>query len=178
MHINVQKILKIALPEPALLRIWLHYQQPLTDKLLQSTGSAELAVLEQGWRAPGWWDKYLLQVNDSKLFQREIIMQSHGQVYWYARTLIPKSCYSVQPEFFERLQRESLRHLIYDNPDVTRVGMVHYPVNHHCLEYYWVKKHMPYCAETLWVRMSEFTFMQDQSFYLMEILMPELEQIQ
>lgn len=177
MRIRMHNLLPLAEQQPEALRPWLHCLNPLTDKLKQQSGSADLLVLNQGWQTPDWWDKYLLELTDNRLFKREIVMLSHQIAYWYAKTIIPQTCYQVHPAFFDRLQSESVRNLIYDSKEVTRTQRIHYPINPLCVEYYWVKKYLPYCAQTLWVRLTELSFMQNHFFYVIEILMPELEQI-
>lgn len=156
---------------------WIKHQDPLTDKLQAFTGTTELHVLVQQWQATSWWDKYVLLIQDEQIFQREIIMKSQDKAYWYARTIIPESCYQVQPDFFKRLEHESIRSLIFDNQEVERVTFSNYPINQSCLEFHWIKYYLPYVEGILWVRVSELLFLNTHSFYLLEILLPELEQL-
>ena len=177
MLINGHKLYLADVKEPPTLSSWIHYQQSLTDKLQQATGSANIVLLSQQWVKPSWWDKYLLMIDDPVIFQREITMQSQDVAYWYAKTLIPQQCYDLNPDFFNRLQQESVRNLVFDCEQVKRVQMLSYPVDINCIEYSWAKKYLPKLETELWVRYSEYSFLDQESFYLLEILLPELAQV-
>lgn len=174
MQIQSKPILIAEAIEPKLLSAWINYQAPLTDKLQRIKGSSDLVLLSQQWDRPLWWDAYLLQIKDELVFQREIIMRSHDVDYWYARTVIPQKCYDLSPVFFKRLEHESIRNLIFETQEVHRVSMTCYPIDKQCLEFYWVKKHINTIKGILWVRLAEYSFQHCESFYLMEILFPEL----
>lgn len=153
---------------------WLTYQSSLTDKLHQATGDAELELLSQHWITTDLWSKTLLEIKDAQVFQREIIMKSHNFPYWYARTIIPQTCYELDPNFFNRLQKESVRNLIFNEQRVQRVNAINYPVDEQCVEFYWVKKYINTAQDPFWVRIAEFLFQQKASFYLVEIMFAEL----
>ncbi|MFI4955449.1 MAG: chorismate--pyruvate lyase family protein [Gammaproteobacteria bacterium] len=176
MHINVSALYTAKVKEPKLLLPWINHQDSLTDKLKLINRDIELKLLVQHWINPTWWDKYILN-QDEPVFQREIIMKSRGVACWYARTVIPQKCHALEPQFFNRLQQESIRNLIFDNSDVHRVNMTCYPVNQQCIEFYWVKKYLPAVHGVLWVRCAEFSFKNQESFYLIDLLLPELEGI-
>lgn len=175
MRINSNSILSTDIKESKLLSEWLNHKNSLTDKLLSAKGSVDLELLSQKWVKPTWWDNYLLPIKSDLLFQREIMMRSQNIDYWYARTIIPQQCYSLNPKFFYRLEHESIRNLIFGNEDVERVNMACYTIDKQCIEFHWVKKYINTLKGTLWVRFAEFSFQRLESFYLMEILLPELE---
>lgn len=156
---------------------WIHYQDSLTDKLKAITGTIDLELLAQHWVSSSWWDSYILNLKEEQVFQREILMRSQNIEYWYARTIIPYSCYRLNPHFFNRLEKESVRNLIFNTNEVNLVNRICYPVDQRCIEYFWVKKYMTQIEGTLWVRLAEFSFSELESFYLIEILLPELEKI-
>lgn len=175
MHINNQPIWVAESNRPDALKDWREYQDSLTDKLQSAKGSVQLELLAQQWIKPTWWDKYLLQISDEFIFQREIMMKHLDIEYWYARTIIPKKCYNLNPDFFKRLEKESIRNLIFNNDKVHRVTMINYPVDDQCIELFWVKKHLKRVESGVWARLSEFSFEHLESFYLIELLFPELE---
>lgn len=156
---------------------WIHYQLPLTDRLRDANGDAHLELVSQNWIKTDSWCKNLLNIKDLTVFQREIVMKSHGTPYWYARSIIPHSCYELAPSFFDRLKNESIKNLIFDNDQVKRVASIHYPVDQQCVEFYWVKKHVDFADLVLWTRIAEFSFQESQSFYLIEIMLPKLGEI-
>lgn len=168
--------LKIDIEVPTGLDAWLHCEKPITDKLMGLTGNAHFEVLSQKWISAKWWDTHVFLIKE-QILQREIFMKSQGRVYWYARTVIPNSCYQLEPAFFKRLEHESMRDLIFDEPKVTLVQRVVYPINAQCMEYHWIKKYSNITQDTLWVRLAEFSFQQSISFYLIEILFPELREL-
>jgi chorismate--pyruvate lyase len=159
------------------LREWRDHEFSLTDKLQAIKGMIQLHVISQDWTKANWWDKYFLDIHAPLIFRREILMSYRGMEYWYARTVIPPSCYELEPAFFKRLETESLRNLVFNEPKVQRTHMSTYPIDSQCIEYSWVKKHLAHLHGTLWVRLSEFCFQEKQAFYLTEILFPELENI-
>lgn len=177
MYINSQPVLTAGITKPELLEDWIDYPDSLTDKLKLALGSIELEVILQKWLKPDWWDTHFLRIDDSSVFQREIIMRNKGIAYWYARSVIPRKCYNVDPVFFNRLENESIRNLIFDENRVKRINILSYPVNELNLEFYWVKKHIDSIQGTLWVRFAEFSFQDSELFYLVEILLPELENV-
>lgn len=157
------------------LKSWINHHDSLTEKLQESKGSTQLRLLSQDWVAPTWWDKGVLNVHHEPIFQREIMMLSEAVPYWYARSVIPQKCFNVNPTFFNRLRKESIKNLIFGNSEVQRVNHYNYPVNEQNIEFYWVKKHHNQLKGPLWVRYAEYSYQQQESFYLMEILLPELE---
>ncbi|MCW8407623.1 chorismate lyase [Legionella sp. PATHC035] len=177
MAINTQSIFTINAKRSETLTEWLNYQSSLTDKLQQINGEAKIELISQCWKNTDWWNKNLLQIQDDMVFQRDIIMRSHGVAYWYARSIIPKKCYDLAPDFFGRLKNESIKNLIFDEENVRRVQWISYPADQQCLEYHWVKRNFDSAHGVLWVRLAEFSFQQRQSFYLVEIMLPELENL-
>ena len=156
---------------------WVNYKQPLTDKLFQAMGNAQLELLSQQWMSTDLWSKRLLEIHDDLVFQREIIMKSHGLVYWYARSIIPQTCYDLDPCFFDRLKQESIKNLIFGECRVQRIHLINYPVDYQSTEFSWVKKYIDDLHGILWVRIAEFSFQKKESFYLVEIMLPELEEL-
>lgn len=157
------------------LKQWLDCDNPITDKLVELTGDAHLERLSQQWVKATWWDHYALNIKDPHVFQRQILMRSHKRPYWYARTIIPQSTYALDPDFFDRLNKESIRHLIFNQKQVRKVNKLIYPIDNRCLEFYWLKKHVSDKEGILWVRVHEFEIHKKASFYLIELLFPELE---
>ncbi|QLZ69247.1 chorismate lyase [Legionella sp. PC1000] len=177
MPINTHSIFTISAQSSEQLSKWLNYQDSLTDKLQQIKGDAQVELISQYWRNTDWWDNNFLQIQDKLVFQREIIMKSHNVAYWYARSIIPKKCYDLDPTFFGRLENESIKNLIFKEDRVHRVQSINYPIDQQCLEFYWVKRNLDSIDDVLWVRLAEFLFQQKEAFYLAEIMLPELESI-
>ncbi|MDR3442360.1 MAG: chorismate lyase [Legionella sp.] len=156
---------------------WVNYQLPLTDKLRTAKGEAQLELISQEWINTDLWCKNLLDIQTESVYQREIIMKSHDVAYWYARSIIPQSCYDLDPAFFDRLKNESIKNLIFGNERVSKINSINYPIDNQCVEFYWVKKYIDSVQGTLWLRVAEFSFQQTESFYLVEIMLPELGEI-
>ncbi|MBI2786919.1 MAG: chorismate lyase [Legionella longbeachae] len=177
MPIDLHSIFAVNAQSSEQLAQWLYYRDSLTDKLLKIKGEVDLELISQEWVNADWWDKNLLKIQDELVFQREIIMKSQGISYWYARSIIPTQCYNLDPIFFDRLKNESIKNLIFNNGSVQRIHSITYPVDQQCVEFYWVKKYVDSVESILWVRLAEFSFQQSESFYLAEIMLPELESI-
>lgn len=177
MPIDTHSIFAVEAQSSEQLAQWLHYRDSLTDKLMNIKGTVQLELISQQWVKTDWWDKNLLHIRDESVFQREIIMNSLGISYWYARSIIPKTCYDLDPVFFDRLQQESIKELIFGNGSVQRIHSIAYPIDQQCVEFYWVTKYIHLVEGILWVRLAEFSFKQQESFYLAEIILPELETV-
>lgn len=177
MYINSQPLFIADAKDPHFLKKWRECEESLTDKLKNATGSADLELVFQNWIKSTWWDNNILQIRNDRIFLREIIMKNRGVDCWYARTIIPQRCFNLNTDFFKRLEQESIRNLIFGESKVQRLNMICYPVNGGCIEYYWVKKYIKSMPELLWVRLAEYSFLNKEHFYLIEILLPELESI-
>lgn len=175
MPINTHSIFVINAESPENLKKWLNYQTSLTERLQEIKGEAQLELISQQWVNADWWDQNVLQIQEDCVFKRDIIMKSHGVSYWFARSIIPKKCYELEPSFFDRLKNESIKNLIFGNNKVQRINGINYVIDHHCMEFYWVKKNINTVEGILWVRLTEFSFQQRESFYIAEIMLPELE---
>lgn len=158
------------------LELWLQYDKPITEKLKTLSGDAELYLLSQAWVPSTLWDADMLHIQDTML-QREIFMKSYNKIFWYARTVISLSCYTLDPDFFNRLKHESIRVLIFDEPKVSLKQRIIYPINDQSIEFSWVKKYFSTAQGILWVRLAEFSFLDQDSFYLIEVLFPELQEL-
>ena len=177
MQIYRRSIYSCSYQEPSWLKSWIDHEHPLTDKLLSLTGDAQLEVLSQSWQSPDWWDTHVLESSANSLFKREIIMRSHGKECWYARTLIPEACYALNREFFDRLQNESIKNLIFESSQIIKVNRAYYSIDQKCIEFYWVNKHINTLDVPLWVRLTEYSFLNTERFYLCEILLPSMGNI-
>jgi chorismate--pyruvate lyase len=175
---TLQSLLSPQAPLSQALQTWMMYEESLTDKLRLVSGSSELELLVQGFVRTDWWTKAVLQVSDPQVFKREIIMRSNGVPYWYARTFIPESCFHLEVDFFNRLYRETMRELIFNEPQVTLIDRFTYAVDKHCLEFYWVKNVLPESDGILWLRLSHYAFQEKAYFYLIEVFLASMEDLE
>lgn len=171
-------ILDNEIQPPNYLIEWIECQKPLTNKLFDKTGNTKLNVLYHDWVKTDWWTKYFLSINDYQVLQRDIMMTSNTKLYWFARTIIPQTCYQMNPNFFNRLQYQSMKDLIYDNPEVQRINQFTFPITKNHLEYYWLKGYIDNLQQNYWLRLSQLQFCKQNCFYLMEIMFPTLEELQ
>ncbi len=176
MYINDQPVFFVKSNESEFLAEWRDHAGSLTDKLNAVSGSTELNVVLQDWTYTNWWERYFLKIKENNVFLREIIMKSSGVEYWYARTVIPQKCHDENKDFFKRLEQESIRNLIFGEDSVKRLNMICYPIGSENIEYHWINKYITVSGGSLWVRLAEYS-RNNSSFYLIEILLPELENI-
>lgn len=159
---------------PQALLPWITYQDSLTERLKATAGEARLDVLAQRWVLPNWWDTHVLQIDSETVLHREILIWAHHKPCWYARTVIPYTTYHTDAAFFNRLEKESLGELIFNQVRVKRVYQINYPINDQSIEYHWLTEAMHYQTKTLWVRLSTFVIDDDRPFFLIETLLPGL----
>ena len=172
---EAELFLSIKCQLPLSLLPWVTYQYSLTDRLQERAGNTCLQVLAQRWVAPDWWDKYVLRIEDETVLHREILMWAGQEACWYARTIIPKATYQANTLLFSRLQTESLGTLIFNEPQIKRVYLMHYSISQQSIEYHWLNQLLHGSSKTLWVRLSAFTVNDDSPFFLIETLLPALE---
>ncbi|MGC1182207.1 chorismate--pyruvate lyase family protein [Legionella sp.] len=177
MTINTQLIFPLKVSCSQQFLEWINCQSSLTDKLCSAKGAVQLELIAQQWINIDLWSQSVLDIQDVLVFQREILMKSHDVIYWYARSIIPTRCYDLAPTFFDRLHNESIKNLIFNDQRVHRINLITYPINKHCVEFYWLKKYINRIQGILWVRIAEFSFQRKESFYLIEILLPKLGDI-
>lgn len=160
--------------KPPLLKPWLDHTESLTDKLRHEAGDATLSVINQDYISPGWWDRFVLQINTPSLVQREIVISSRKNTCWYARTIIPDDTFEANELLFGRLKQESLGALIFGDTGITRHSMVTYFIDSKCIEYYWLSSAMRGNSQSFWARLSMFEINKASPFFLIEILLPGL----
>jgi len=161
-------------PPPHLLP-WLVHQDSLTEKLKTRAGDACLQILAQCWEPSDWWDRSVLGLSAETVLHREIVIKAQEKPCWYARTIIPSATYEADKALFDRLQQESLGDLIFKGTQIKRVFMTTYPICNQSIEYYWLPESMRQGKKEHWVRLSEFSVHGIFPFFLIEILLPELE---
>ncbi|MCL5271957.1 MAG: chorismate lyase, partial [Gammaproteobacteria bacterium] len=76
MYINSQPIFFADTSNPDFLREWREHDGSLTDKLIAAQGSTDLDVVFQNWSNLNWWEQYVLNLKDARVFLREIIMKN------------------------------------------------------------------------------------------------------
>lgn len=154
---------------------WLDEQGSITDKLKALSGHTQLEVLTHIWDKPDVWDCEALQLSpDIKVLHREILMSSHQQYCWYARTILPLSVYQTEATLFQRLKHEALGELIHNHPHINRTHIKPYEIAPHTPEHHYLKQALKdkTPTQTLWGRLSTFTIHGQFDFYLLEILLP------
>lgn len=170
--------LKLLNKGPTELLPWLLNKQSMTGKLQAATNSpVTLAVLHQKWSPVGFWEKYILGLeNTGSVWQREITISAGDTLCWYARTLIPKDTYTAYESIFSRLEKETLGDIIFSDARIARTSLLHYQIDSQCMEYYWLDSPMQtdYYPDKFWLRLSEFHIESASAFYLIEILLPGL----
>ena len=153
---------------------WLTYTEMLTSKLHTISNSAQLQVIRHEFTKVAWWDKYVLKIESTDLFVREITISADAVPCWFARTVVPMSTYKKHEQLFSQLKKISLGQLIFGNYGILRRELNYYCINKLNLEYHWLPRDVYTGADNLWMRLSEFT-VDTEVFYLAEIFLPGLE---
>jgi chorismate--pyruvate lyase len=161
---------------PPHLFAWLSAQTAITQKLDQ----AQLRVLQHDWQPLNWWEQWVLGIERSqeKLIRRDILMRSHQENCWFARTMIPRATYLAAPDFFDQLHHKPLSKLIYSEPRVERYLLRSYTLSPALIEYHWVSEWHEQ-QTTLGARFSSFRLGGGQlhRFHLLEIFLPGLDRV-
>lgn len=155
---------------------WLTHLGFLTEKLRSETGDARLEVLTHQWQKPDLWDVEKLSIQPPSILNRTICMWSLETACWFARTVLPAETYASDALLFARLKTEPLGNLIFHDNKIARVSHKYYAIDKHSLEYKWLNVTQHQNAEILWVRLSEFMVYTGFGFFLVEIILPGLEQ--
>lgn len=157
---------------PPELWAWLRYPLVITDKLKQVCQHVQMEVLSHEQVLADPWERHFLK--EFSLIRREILMRGDGVQCWFARTMIPQTTYESDQVFFDRLHREPLSHLIFDEPTVCRYLLHSYGIDAKNAEYHWVTPKFQQNAAHLWMRLSYFKLHAAFPFYLAEVFLPDL----
>ena len=162
-------------PPPCLLP-WLSYQRYLSKKLEAKAGQTELQVIQQTWLAQASaWDQERLALGPEAVLHRDSLILAHQRPCWFARTILPRATYDSHLSLFERLNKEPLGNLIFRTEAVQRLRLEHYSIEAGSVEYDWLPKAIDTQQKLLWLRCSTFQVKDAELFYLVEILLPDLE---
>ena len=177
MPIDPDKFLNNQKEPDAYLYEWLSQSKSITEQLFEKTGEASIQLLNQGMVQTGWWEKHVLNLNDSdEIFVREILMSSQYNPCWYARTIIPYETYLSKYHLFQKLKSENLTKIIYETPNMRRTELLNYPVSQDTIEWYWVSKQIKDLNALLWARLATYQIQSKHEFYLLEVFLPALKE--
>lgn len=147
---------------PLKLMSWLSHASSLTAKAQEKGHEVKVSVLSQQWCG--------------RLFQRQIVMMSDEQPWWYGQTLIPYQTYQLRSMAFSSLANNPLGTILYRDPSI-------YLVQRHsivlCADEFThsIGKLFLYdeleSNQLLWGRASIFNI-ENQPLYLKEIFLPEM----
>lgn len=154
---------------------WLTCRTYLTEQLFAKSGDTSLQVLQQIWEPANEWDRDTFLLSEEKVLHRDIIVSAWNQPCWFARTILPNTTYQAHLSLFERLNHEPLGNLIFHSQVIQRLSLQHKPIGPYAPEYAWIPKTLPISQKQLWMRSSAFQVNNRALFYLIEILLPNLE---
>jgi len=161
---------------PQYLLSWLTYTGYMSERLRDKSGEAVLQVIQQTWEPTNTWDHQVLSLPDEQVLHRDIVTLAWEQPCWFARTIFPQTTYQTHLDLFHRLDHEPLGNLIFHTESIKRLNLCHYPITAESPEYAWLPKTIDTHQQVLWVRLSTFQVQDAELFYLVEILLPALEQ--
>lgn len=162
-------------PPPHLLP-WVTYTGYMSEQLRAKSGQAILQVLQQTWEPANTWDQQILSISAEQVLHRDIAMLAWEQPCWFARTILPETTYQEHLALFQRLEHEPLGNLIFHTQSIKRLELRYYPITTQSPEYSWLPKTIDTHQQELWLRLSVFQVQNAELFYLVEILLPALEQ--
>ena len=160
---------------PQYLLSWLTCTTYMMEQLYAKSGNADLKVLHQNWEPTNDWDRQTLALSDELVLHRDIVVSAWEHPCWFARTILPRATYDSHLSLFERLNKEPLGNLIFRTEAVQRLRLEHYSIEAGSVEYDWLPKAIDTQQKLLWLRCSTFQVKDAELFYLVEILLPDLE---
>ncbi|HVT62904.1 MAG TPA: chorismate lyase [Legionellaceae bacterium] len=160
---------------PAHLLPWLTHTTYLMQELKKKAGDAHLDILSQSWAITTDWDQHILHLDDELVLHRDVVILAYETPCWFARTILPATTYQTDELLFERLEREPLGNIIFNNTAIERVSLRYYPIDPSDAEYTWIPASIYQGQKKLWMRLSQFAVHHKTSFYLVEIFLPGLE---
>ena len=160
---------------PQQLLPWLTCRTYLTEKLFAKSGDTSLHVLQQIWETANDWDRATLSLSDEIVLHRDIIVSAWNAPCWFARTILPNTTYQAHLPLFERLNHEPLGNLIFHSEAIQRLSLDYKLIEPQALEYTWIPSTLNLSQQALWLRSSTFQVENSDLFYLIEILLPNLE---
>lgn len=161
---------------PHALKPWLTLETSMTERLQQETGEALVRVLKQQWLQCSW---FACHVHGEKgcVLQREVVIQSKEKHAWYARTFIPQRTLMNNGDCFAPLAQHSLGHIIFSDSSIVRTTLNALPLDARHLAFHWPDNAWVRNETTLWARYGAFHIDADSPFYVYEILLPDLYEI-
>lgn len=163
---------------PAELIPWLEHRGSITDKLKALAGEARLQLLKHTWELTDTWDQRTLHLAPKlPVLHREILMWSHNEPCWFARTVLPQTTYYAEERLFSRLETTPLGELVHHHPNIKRTSIRSYPVLPNSMEHAYLTHALDRVHTPLWGRCSTFTLHNQHEFYLLEIFLPKLLQL-
>jgi chorismate--pyruvate lyase len=154
---------------------WLECTSYMMEQLFAKSQNTELQVLQQIWEPANSWDQQKLSLKVEQVLHRDIIVKAWGAPCWFARTILPRATFDAHFSLFDRLQQEPLGNLIFHTSEVRRLNLQYYAIAPHAVEYAWLPTDILTQQQTLWARLSTFQVANVELFYLIEILLPDLE---
>ena len=159
---------------PQYLLPWLSCTSYLTKKLHAKSGHTRLQVCQEIWEPANAWDKEVLVLGSQQVLHRDILMYAREYPCWFARSVLPEKTFQSHHSLFQRLESEPLGNLIFENDDIQRLRLQTYCIQPGDSEYSWLPKTIQ-TQQILWLRSSIFQVESTDCFYLIEILLPDLE---
>lgn len=159
---------------PQYLLPWLTCTTYLTEKLFSRSGNTRLQVCQQIWESANDWDKQNLALKDERVLHRDIVTYAWDHACWFARSILPEATYQAHEDLFARLNHEPLGNLIFHAQDIQRLSLRTYSITSQAPESTWLP-HALRSEQGLWLRLSVFQVKEAERFYLVEILLPDLE---
>lgn len=161
---------------PDYLHAWLYATTALTKHLRTICQESSVTVLEQGLKPANWWERYVLSC-EQPVFRRDVLISAQKKPYWFARTIIPQSTFQQHSESFNRLQRETITALIYDNDRIKREHLNVFCINKESAAFYWLDPSLRNQEKQLWGRMAQYCFDGRDPFFIVELFLSSMKDI-
>ncbi len=163
---------------PAPLRPWLVDSQSLTQRLVAASGGDfQVRLLSQGWRRPLANECLALGLAAGEFaFVRQVYLLGRGQVWVYARSVIPRATAQGPLKALTRLGNRPLGAVLFANPKIRR-GRLHIArIAPGQAMYNEASQHGRLSREPLWGRRSLF-WLRQHPLLVSEVFLPAMSTI-
>ena len=163
---------------PNVLGDWILYPGSFMKRLQRyGAESPRIQLLRQAWQFPAPGEKAELGMTErAYALIREVLIQSEGKKWMYARTVFPRSTLTGKQLCLARLKTRSLGSVLFKEPTIQRSSFDVVCLSKNMLFHQYVLQQAKLDVDTLWARRSTFVLHQ-KPLLLTEVFLPDVEKL-
>ena len=158
---------------PAALQPWLYAKGSITQMARQRCADVSLDLLHNDWSSISQAERQYYSMREHRAFLREINMICDGDIWWYARTLIPQVTYDARLVAFDALDDIPIGTILFSDPEIKRLDLQVSDLNQEHPIRQWAGAALPYYVNRCWIRYSLY-HIQGLPLYMHEVFLPQM----